>query len=111
MHRVGFDRPSRPERRALVMAILAIVLAGCGSDGTGTGTGTGTSSSTGSTGRGASDPPIAPADVEAIATDTPHIATGEEGLLVMEVLDAIYASAAQGKPVRCRPARTAQRQR
>jgi predicted dehydrogenase len=45
--------------------------------------------------------------VEAIATGTPHIATGEEGLLVMELLDAIYASAAQGKPVRCRPARTA----
>jgi predicted dehydrogenase len=38
--------------------------------------------------------------VESIVTDTPHIATGEEGLLVMEILDAIYASAEQGAPVR-----------
>lgn len=37
--------------------------------------------------------------VEAIVSDTPHIATGEEGLIVMELLDAIYASAASGKPV------------
>jgi predicted dehydrogenase len=38
--------------------------------------------------------------IESIVTGTPHIATGEEGLLVMEILDAIYASAKQGAPVR-----------
>ena len=38
--------------------------------------------------------------VESILNDTPHIATGEEGLRVMEILDAIYASAGQGQPVR-----------
>ncbi|MEM7032205.1 MAG: Gfo/Idh/MocA family oxidoreductase [Chloroflexota bacterium] len=38
--------------------------------------------------------------IEAIVTDTPHIATGEEGLLVMQLLDAIYASAISGEPVR-----------
>jgi predicted dehydrogenase len=38
--------------------------------------------------------------IEAIATNTPHIATGEEGLVVMELLDAIYRSAAAGRPVR-----------
>jgi predicted dehydrogenase len=38
--------------------------------------------------------------VESIVTDTPHIATGEEGLLVMEILDAIYASAEKGVPVK-----------
>jgi predicted dehydrogenase len=38
--------------------------------------------------------------VESIITDTPHIATGEEGLRVMEILDAIYASAKLGQPVR-----------
>ena len=37
--------------------------------------------------------------IESIVTDTPHIATGEEGLLVMEILDAIYASAERGAPV------------
>lgn len=37
--------------------------------------------------------------VESIITGTPHIATGEEGLRVMEILDAIYASAEQGRPV------------
>ena len=37
--------------------------------------------------------------VESIVTDTPHIATGEEGLLVMQLLDAIYESAATGAPV------------
>ena len=37
--------------------------------------------------------------VEAIVTDTPHTATGEEGLIVMELLDAIYESAATGQPV------------
>jgi predicted dehydrogenase len=37
--------------------------------------------------------------VEAILNDTPHIATGEEGLIVMEILDALYKSAEIGKPV------------
>ena len=36
---------------------------------------------------------------EAILTDTPHIATGEEGLTVMKLLDAIYASAERGEPI------------
>ncbi len=40
--------------------------------------------------------------VESIVTDTPHIATGEDGLIVMELLDAIYASAASGKPIEIR---------
>jgi predicted dehydrogenase len=38
--------------------------------------------------------------VDAIVRGVPHIATGEEGLLVMEILDAIYQSAVQGEPVR-----------
>jgi predicted dehydrogenase len=38
--------------------------------------------------------------VECILNDTPHIATAAEGLCVMEILDAMYASAAQGQPVR-----------
>jgi len=37
--------------------------------------------------------------VESIVNGTPHIATGEEGLLVMEILDAIYRSAEKGEPV------------
>ena len=37
--------------------------------------------------------------VESIVNDTPHTATGEEGLLVMEILDAIYASAEQDRPI------------
>jgi predicted dehydrogenase len=37
--------------------------------------------------------------VDSIVSGTPHTATGEEGLLVMEILDAIYASAEQGKPI------------
>lgn len=37
--------------------------------------------------------------VESILTNTPHIATGEEGLIVMELLDAMYASAAEGRPI------------
>lgn len=31
---------------------------------------------------------------------TLHIATGEEGLIVMELLDAIYLSAKKGAPVK-----------
>ena len=38
--------------------------------------------------------------VESILNDTPHIASAEEGLRVMTILDAIYASAARGEPVR-----------
>jgi predicted dehydrogenase len=38
--------------------------------------------------------------IECLATGKPHIATGEEGATVMQVLDAIYASAAKGAPVR-----------
>ena len=37
--------------------------------------------------------------VEAIRTNTPHDATGEQGLLVMQILEAIYKSAKTGKPV------------
>lgn len=37
--------------------------------------------------------------IDCIVHDKPHIATGEEGLIVMELLDAIYASAASGRPV------------
>jgi predicted dehydrogenase len=37
--------------------------------------------------------------IESIVNDTPHIARGEEGLLVMEILDAIYKSAEEGRPV------------
>jgi predicted dehydrogenase len=40
--------------------------------------------------------------VDSIVRNKPHIATGEEGLIVMELLDAIYASAAKGKPVQIR---------
>ena len=36
---------------------------------------------------------------EAIVKGTPHDATGEQGLLVMNILDAIYESAETGKPV------------
>ena len=38
--------------------------------------------------------------VDAIIHDTPHTATGQEGLLVMQILDAIYESASKGEPVR-----------
>lgn len=37
---------------------------------------------------------------EAILNERPHPAPGEEGLIVMEILDAIYASARSGEPVR-----------
>lgn len=37
--------------------------------------------------------------VNAIIKNRPHMATGEEGLIVMELLDAIYNSAKSGKPV------------
>jgi predicted dehydrogenase len=38
--------------------------------------------------------------VDCILNDKPHIATAEEGLRVMEILDALYRSAAEGGPVR-----------
>ena len=37
---------------------------------------------------------------DSIVTGAPHTATGEEGLLVMEILDAIYKSAESRQPVR-----------
>jgi predicted dehydrogenase len=37
--------------------------------------------------------------VESIVNDVPHPATGEEGLRVMQILDAIYQSAEEGRPV------------
>ncbi|HUT26134.1 MAG TPA: Gfo/Idh/MocA family oxidoreductase, partial [Sumerlaeia bacterium] len=41
--------------------------------------------------------------VDCIARGVPHTATGEEGLIVMEILEAIYTSARKGAPVRIRP--------
>ena len=38
--------------------------------------------------------------VDSIINDTPHIATGQEGLTVMKILDAIYKSAETGEPVK-----------
>jgi predicted dehydrogenase len=52
------------------------------------------------------NPPTAPARsamhdfADAILAGRPHPAPGEEGLVVMEILDAIYASARLGEPVR-----------
>jgi predicted dehydrogenase len=40
--------------------------------------------------------------IESIVNDRPHIARGEEGLLVMEILDAIYKSAEEERPVQIR---------
>jgi predicted dehydrogenase len=37
---------------------------------------------------------------DCIAHNRPHTATGEEGLIVMEVIDAIYESARKGAPVK-----------
>lgn len=37
---------------------------------------------------------------QAILSDSPHDADGAQGLIVMEILDAIYASARSGAPVR-----------
>ena len=37
--------------------------------------------------------------VESIRTDSPHMATGEEGVKVMQILDGIYESAKTGKAV------------
>lgn len=38
--------------------------------------------------------------VDCILTNKPHTATGEEGLLVMQILDALYSSAQSGQPVK-----------
>lgn len=38
--------------------------------------------------------------VDAILNDEPNIATAEEGIIVMEILDAIYKSAELGEPVK-----------
>ncbi len=38
--------------------------------------------------------------VESIITGKPHIATGEEGLTVMRIIDAIYQSSKEGRPVK-----------
>jgi len=38
--------------------------------------------------------------VDSILDDRPHVATGDEGAVVMELLDAIYESAATGAPVK-----------
>ena len=38
--------------------------------------------------------------VDSVLHDTPHIATAEEGVRVMEILDALYRSAAEGEPVK-----------
>jgi predicted dehydrogenase len=40
--------------------------------------------------------------IDAILNDRPHIADGEQGLVVMKLLDALYKSAKEGKPVRIR---------
>ena len=40
--------------------------------------------------------------VEAIITGTPHPAPAEEGLAVMRILDALYASSRTGRPVELR---------
>jgi len=51
-------------------------------------------------------PPVPPVStpmyhfIDCIVNDKPHIATGEEGLLVMEILDALYQSATDGVPVK-----------
>lgn len=38
--------------------------------------------------------------VDCLVTGKPHLATGEEGLRVMQILDALYQSAAEGRPVK-----------
>jgi predicted dehydrogenase len=51
-------------------------------------------------------PPVPPVTtpmyhfIDCILNNKPHIATGEEGLLVMEILDALYRSAADSAPVK-----------
>ncbi len=38
--------------------------------------------------------------LDCILSGQPHVATGEEGLIVMELLDALYASARSGRPIK-----------
>lgn len=38
--------------------------------------------------------------IESILNGTPHTATADQGIVVTELLDAIYQSAASGQPVR-----------
>ena len=38
--------------------------------------------------------------VECIIENKPHSATGEEGLIIMKIVDAIYKSAEIGLPVK-----------
>jgi len=38
--------------------------------------------------------------LDSIVSNKPHTATGEEGLVVMELLDALYASAKTGRPLK-----------
>ncbi|MBA2481262.1 MAG: Gfo/Idh/MocA family oxidoreductase [Planctomycetes bacterium] len=45
--------------------------------------------------------------VEAIRDDKPHMATGEDGVAVQELLDAIYQSAAEGRPIEMTSEKTA----
>jgi predicted dehydrogenase len=51
-------------------------------------------------------PPYPPAPtpwfhfIDCILSGKPHLATGEEGLKVMQILDALYQSAAEGGPVK-----------
>ena len=40
--------------------------------------------------------------VDCVLSGDQHVATGEEGLIVMEILDSIYASAAKGEPIKVR---------
>lgn len=40
---------------------------------------------------------------DCILADKPHTATPEEGIVVMQILDAIYESAARGEPVQIKP--------
>jgi predicted dehydrogenase len=40
--------------------------------------------------------------VESILKDSPHMATGEEGVKVMQILDGIYESARTGKAIEVR---------
>jgi predicted dehydrogenase len=42
--------------------------------------------------------------VDGVIHHTPHLAPGEEGVRVMEILDALYQSAATGQPVKIAPA-------
>ncbi len=38
--------------------------------------------------------------VDSIVNNTYHTMTGEEGLIVLEIIDAIYKSATKGRPLK-----------